>query len=166
MSDLESILSSATEVLRPLLTRVYEAGLERGRHEGAEALRAKLSDILQSDPSDPVQQSAPERKTPFEVRKGVPVVPSRAAPGSVKPFILDLIEKRPGLSANEIGDIAERSGIKPNSVRGTLWTLGNEGSIEKRDGKWYPPSQKDEAADDSQTERSAAQTEQAEGVFS
>jgi DNA-binding IclR family transcriptional regulator len=35
-------------------------------------------------------------------------------------------------------EIATLTGFKPNSVRGTLWTLGNEGLAVKRGGRWYP----------------------------
>jgi transcription initiation factor IIE alpha subunit len=39
-----------------------------------------------------------------------------------------------GLTANEI---AAATNFKLNSVRGTLWTLGNEGLIVKRGGRLY-----------------------------
>ena len=45
---------------------------------------------------------------------------TRASPGSVKPVILDLIAKNPGITS---ADLQRRSGAKMNSVRGTLWTI-------------------------------------------
>ncbi|EJJ24617.1 hypothetical protein [Rhizobium sp. CF142] len=61
----------------------------------------------------------------------------RAAPGTVKPAILKLIQEHPeGLSKSQI---VMMTGIKPNSVRGTLWSLNKEGHI-KKSGRdlWVP----------------------------
>ena len=60
-------------------------------------------------------------------------IKSRAAPGSVKPAILEMIKKQPGLTPDQI---QAKSGAKHNSVRGTLWALEKEGKVERHDGKY------------------------------
>lgn len=59
----------------------------------------------------------------------------RALPGSVKPAITRIVTEYPGLTVKEI---QERTGIKHSSVRATLWTLSQENTVARRDGRWFP----------------------------
>ena len=61
----------------------------------------------------------------------------RATQGSVKPTIAKMIAEHEtdGLTP---GEITHQTGFKANTVRGTIWTLGQEGSIVKRGSRWYP----------------------------
>ncbi len=59
----------------------------------------------------------------------------RAPSGSIKPKIAELVYNGAlGITAREIVDI---TGFKPNTVRGTLWTLRREGLIAKKGEGWY-----------------------------
>jgi transcription initiation factor IIE alpha subunit len=57
-------------------------------------------------------------------------------------FVLDFVRENPGLTQDQI---REKTGIKHNSVRGTLWQLSTEKLIERRAGKWFPRSEENEA---------------------
>jgi hypothetical protein len=122
--DLQAIISTASEALRPLLEQAFEAGRKAGREEAALDLRAKIDGVLSIPHAAPIRPAAPR-----------PAVASskRASSGSVKPAIAEMIKNAAnGLTANEI---AAATNFKPNSIRGTLWTLGNEGLIVKRSGR-------------------------------
>jgi len=122
-------MSAVTVALRPLLQEAFEAGRVIGRDEAALDLRAKIDGVLAAGPrqaSAPVKAIAPHKAS----HSG-----KRAHSGSVKPTISGMIEKAPnGLTADEIHTATN---FKPNSIRGTLWTLGNEGLTVRRDGRWY-----------------------------
>jgi DNA-binding transcriptional ArsR family regulator len=62
----------------------------------------------------------------------------RATAGTVKPAILKIIQDSvEGITA---ADIHERTGFRPNSVRGTLSTLRTEGLIYKKKDLWFAVS--------------------------
>jgi hypothetical protein len=126
--SLEAIISTASETLRPLLEQAFEAGRKAGREEATLDLRAKIDGVLSVPHTVPINPAAP---------KPTVVTPSskRASSGSVKPTIAQMIEKATaGLTAGEIG---AATNFKPNSIRGTLWTLGNDKLIVKRHGRWF-----------------------------
>lgn len=126
--SLESIISVASETLRPLLEQAFEAGRVVGREEAALDLRAKIDGVLSITPKPMPLKRAPLKNPPAPSSK-------RAISGSVKPAIAEMIENAPnGLTAEEIGTATS---FKPNSIRGTLWTLGNEKMIVKRHGRWF-----------------------------
>ena len=145
MRQLDEIASDVPGLIQPLLSEAYEAGRKAGYQEASAALKAKLFGVLK-DGSDevalPTESSflseggsvsgdEPDSALTMSDR----TTPRRATPGSVKPAILKyLSDSRGGLS---VDDIVTATGFKPNSVRGTLWTLGNEGSASKRLGKWF-----------------------------
>jgi hypothetical protein len=58
--------------------------------------------------------------------------PAKAAPGTVKPGILRILEESP-LSTEQI---IKLTGFKENSVRGTLSTLLKAGEIERDGSLW------------------------------
>jgi hypothetical protein len=117
--DLQTIISAASEALRPLLEQAFEAGREAGREEAALDLRAKIDGVL-SVPHSPGPAVAFSK---------------RASSGSVKPTIAEMIKNAAnGRTANEI---EAATNFKPNSIRGTLWALTNDGLIVKRGGRFY-----------------------------
>ncbi len=146
MRDLDDIINGSLDALAPLLTEAFESGRNAGRREAEDDLRAKLAGLFTAPqvlipPTEPAATRSPAQ--PFEIEHDIPLPPRRASPGSVRPVITKLIEATVfGLTVDEI---TAQTGIKPNSVRGTLWTLGNEGMAEKVNGKWF--AKKTEAAD-------------------
>ncbi len=126
LRNLDSIITASTELIR----EAFEAGRNAGRAE-ADDLRAKMAALISVDVATPL----PLRATTMVVSSG-----DRATQGSVKPTIAKLIaESAAGMTP---GEIIEVTGFKPNSVRGTLWTLMHDGAIVKREGRWHsaPPS--------------------------
>lgn len=127
--DINSITSSAAAALRNLLLEAFEAGRAAGRQEASSDLRAKLSQVIgpiETQPQPP------------------PSTGARATPGTVKPTIRNLVT-RSGLIGISADEIVAQTGIKRNSVRGTLYTLKQDGEVERRGERWFP--QKAEAAD-------------------
>lgn len=142
MRTLDIIISASSEAQRSLLQEAFDAGRALGREEAAADLKAKISGLLGSDNAvaSAVVKSAVAPPS-LQVRSD-----KRATSGSVKPTITRIIAGAvdAGLTTEEVVGI---TGFKPNSVRGTLWALGNEGLATKRDGRWFPVLEKNEAAD-------------------
>lgn len=132
MDRIDQLISEIGPALRPLLDSVYQAGYADGRNAATAELRSKMSAILGDAPSpsiEPYGNPAPNEQTEAEGE--------RAAPGTVKPAILKLIQEHPeGLTRM---DIVRMTGFKINSIRGTLWALhAGDRSILTHKGKWYP----------------------------
>jgi len=129
LRTLDSIIAASANALQPLIQEAFEAGRNAGRAE-ADDLRAKMAALIS------VGQSSPPA---VAVSRGVTTVASdeRATQGSVKPKIAKLIADS-GTSGLTPGEITHITGFKANTVRGTIWTLGREGSIVKRGSRWYP----------------------------
>lgn len=133
MQGFEDISKDAISVLERKLEEAYKAGFERGREQAASEFRAKLEQVFTA-PSAASQAPADFVMGSF----GTSVVTEqdeRAAPGTIKPAIIAALRSHPeGLFRREIVDL---TGIKPNSVRGTLWQLQKESQITKNDNdKW------------------------------
>lgn len=149
MSDrFEQIFQSVADAIRDGLRTAYEAGRESGRQEAAEDLRAKLERVVLSVVPGEHPSGTSSARPDFIVQtdKG-PVtveVKARAVPGSVKPRVLNAVRQTPGATT---ADIQRRTGAKPNSVRGTLWTLSNEKLVERRGDGWFPLGQTNEPSD-------------------
>lgn len=62
------------------------------------------------------------------------VAASRLPQGTVRPAVIDALR---GMSGARPADIAEKTGLKENSVRGTLNILKAEGVTDKRDNLWF-----------------------------
>ncbi|WP_375463060.1 hypothetical protein [uncultured Methylobacterium sp.] len=150
------------------LDAAFERGREAGRQETFAGIKTKLaawSDLVAEISSvadnglNISDEAVAEEIDVLAAEAGV-----RAPPGSVKPIIANLIGERPGLMTVDIRRITK---IKPNSIRGTLWTLSAQDKIiERREGRWYPVAQKNEVeagADDGDAE---AQTNEAAGEMS
>lgn len=142
-ATLDSIISASSEALRPLIEEAFELGRDAGRSEASAEMKAKLADLLSDN----------HRATPPVAASAVvsPIAPAtraadtsdkRAKPGSVRPAIMQMIaDTDAGVTSEEI---VKATGFKPNSVRGTLWTLGHEGLAVKRGNRWYSPPRGDD----------------------
>lgn len=148
MSDeLETLIRSAETSLRPLLTAAYTAGMKAGREEAAQQLAAEIAQLVEhisrgfDKPTDSLTITDADKAQAQNFARGAST--DRAAPGSVKPAILKLIQGSNGMTLREI---EQETGFKYNSVRGTLWQLQQEGEIEKVGDEFRAVPQKDEPA--------------------
>jgi hypothetical protein len=117
-ADLDKIISASSETLRPLIEKAFELGYDAAVAE----MKTKLADLT---PLNPNEESS-----------------GRAKSGSVKPAIRQMIvETNVGLTLDEI---VKATGFKPNSVRGTLWTLSREGLAVKHKNRWSCPKRPQE----------------------
>ncbi|MBS3648552.1 hypothetical protein KEU06_07910 [Pseudaminobacter sp. 19-2017] len=139
MDKLDQLNSDMAAMMRLALDDAYEAGFAAGKESARAELLTKLNAVLSSD--EPVSASFTPSST--DVRNAEvatdngSVEVDRAAPGTVKPAVLKLIQDNPrGLTRRQI---IEMTGFKHNSVRGTLWQLNTqEDAVVNYDGKWYP----------------------------
>lgn len=139
--EIDDLLHSLTDALRAILTRAYENGRDAGKREAAELMSASLAGLMQNGPSSYISFSPPGQETKQE-----PPAPSqkveegtRAAPGSIRPAILGTLAGGGHLRPSAI---AQLTGIKENTVRGTLRNLLAEKKVEKAEGLWFLPLQK------------------------
>lgn len=123
-----------------MLTDAFEAGRAIGREEASADLRAKIEGLLSVGHGRPPEVSKTAVKTESKSNKSS----KRAVSGSVRPTIAKLIidSGKAGMSQDEI---AEQTGFKHNSIRGTLWSLGNDKLAVKRDGRWFAVAEKETA---------------------
>lgn len=148
-SELDAIVLDATSALRPLLERAFEAGRAVGRREATTELRARLSDAIgpimsQNEILELARQGDGAGVSVFD---SMPTnqASSRAAPGTVRPAILALVQSHPQGIRRE--DIERLSGVKGNSVRGTLYNLQKDGFVMRRGRHWLAAPQKNEPVD-------------------
>ncbi len=116
----------------------FEAGRVQGRKEALAELQTHMAGFFQMPTQMTTQaDSGVMSDIANSANEG------RAAPGSVKPVVHRMLKSAPnGLTTSEI---AGRGGFKFNSVRGTLWALGQEGHAENRDGRWFAILKTEEA---------------------
>ena len=143
MRSIDDIISDAASILRPLLAEAFEAGRALGRQEGSDDIRKKLADVIGPQFTDAGRSYRPTLEQEAVIIQRAAESVARASPGSVKPVVLDFVRENPGLTQDQI---REKTGIKHNSVRGTLWQLSTEKLIERRAGKWFPRSEENEAS--------------------
>ena len=135
--DIDHILLKITEAIRPIIeeavNKSYDDGKSVGDREAAARIKARLTDLLGSAAASdaPVKSSL----TVSDENRQASTEDERATPGTVKPAILKAIQEAPdGMTTREIAD---KTGFKYNSVRGTVWTLQKERAIVKADGsRW------------------------------
>ena len=125
--ELSIVLSETAQPIEDLFRQAFEAGRTLGRREAAGALRERLMRVVDLETGE-----APDAG---DYPLDDDVTPQRAAPGSVKPIILNLVLTKPGLTTSEI---QQETGVKFNSARGTLWTLSQEKVVVRRLGRWFP----------------------------
>ena len=134
MRGIKDIMDDAAAALRPFIIEAFEVG----RKTGADETRAALEAFLHHPPSAN-EGIAPATDMPDEPTETAVLSEGRATPGSVKPAIMSLIVQSPGMT---VADIQRHTGAKPNSVRGTLWTLQKEERIERRGHGFFPVEKK------------------------
>ena len=117
---LETLAAQGTADIARLLREAYRIGREDMRRE----LMTLLS------PSGENTAPAPSRLSDH-------IIPAyftaKAPPGTVKPALLALISRDEGANIRDM----EATGVKHNSIRGTMFALQKEGKIEKRGDRWY-----------------------------
>lgn len=161
--DWDAFAKRASETIMGLLRDAADFGYEHGKQAAAIELRQKVARALELGAVALAPLSSfPEMNGPvpgsIEEQIAQRILTERAAPGSVKPTLARFVSDHPGLTVDQI---QERTGIKRNSVRGTLWTLSNEKIVERRGHGWFPVAQTNEAADG----QSAAPISQPIGPF-
>jgi hypothetical protein len=126
MSDItvEDILSRATENLRKLIEEAFEAGRAKERESTKRNVLSFFSHIAEPSEFTAALIHA-DRANTLAAATG-----SRAPSGTVKPAIKALIK-----NASD-GIKAKKTGIKENSVRGTLSALKAEGFVERHGDLW------------------------------
>ncbi len=137
MRDIENIIEDGVAALERLLREAFDAGIAHGHQWAKDELRARVDSVFNETPPQPETHVLTAKGGLFSV-SGVraEATITRAAPGTVKPTIIRLIqEANPhGISTD---DLIENTGFKPNSVRGTVSTLQAEGIISKIENKWH-----------------------------
>jgi hypothetical protein len=139
MRSVEDIIAEGGQSLERLIREAYEAGVEKGRAVTTEELGAKLSTIF--GPAFKVTMGRGLHHTMVTVGVAEPdnsaaAEPTgRAAPGTVKPAVLSLINQS-GASGLTTDEIVDMTGFKTNSVRGTLWTLQDQKAIGRIGDRW------------------------------
>lgn len=128
MSDvIQKLLEELGISTEMALNKAFEAGRALGRREAADAMKSRLASVFDLGESQ-IQGSLPMTSPATDSNE-------RAAPGSVKPVIMNSVRTKPGQTIQQIQAI---TGIKHNSVRGTLWTLSKEKAVYRSHGKWFP----------------------------
>ena len=140
MSELNNILSKSTDILRKQIVAAFEVGKIEGRKEGREEGRKEVSEelnTLKAKLAALIGAGGPEttvndgKETPDDDDTS-----DRAERGSVGPAILSFEQRNPqGTTAIEI---TEATGIKYNTVRGTLRKHRLDHKVHKRGEKWFP----------------------------
>lgn len=112
-----------------LLTEAFNAGREAGREEAKSVVLASIHNLT-------ADAHVLRGSTSAGVLTHIKESEGRAAPGTVKPAVRNFISSRhDGVTIDEI---IAGTGVKPNSVRGTLYSLQEDGDIERRGEKWFP----------------------------
>jgi len=137
------------DIVADMARLVHEAH-ELGRADGAAPfgrlrakLKANLAAILDSESELTNERLNPQNERILSLSDsrdhGSDVGVERAPMGTVKPAIVRLINETPaGLTQDEI---IERTGFKSNSVRGTLYSIVNEGLVQRKSGRFFPSGQ-------------------------
>src|SRR5208337_332374 len=128
--------SEIVEAIRPKLAAALRAAFERGQHVSDSryadkiAQASRLLNELSNNHPDIVDADGPD--IPIGSAWTRPTA-ERAALGTVKPRILELVSRDIGASISEI----EAIGLKPNSIRGTLYSLQKDDKILRSGDRWY-----------------------------
>ena len=127
---IDNTVSDILDSMRPKLAAALRAAFERGQRMSDARYADKIAQA-----SRLLSELSPEPDVP-DIPIGSVWSQSgafRAALGTVKPRVLELVSRDTGASVPEI----EAIGIKPNSIRGTLYALQKDGIIQRRGDRWY-----------------------------
>ncbi|MDR3449417.1 MAG: hypothetical protein P4M15_06685 [Alphaproteobacteria bacterium] len=138
MRNIQEILSGGSAVLEAMLREAFEAG----KAEAAAEMRAKMAAMIDSVAGAVAANvsAIPPYPPTVTMTSAIPYPEPRAAPGTVKPTILRLIEESVffGMSTDEL---IAKTGFKPNSVRGTVSALQSDNAIYKEGDRWFSAQQ-------------------------
>jgi len=140
MTDINELLASAETALKAAVEAAYKSGFDDGKkageREASAGLKSRLAALFADEDSAAEGSSTKIQDSLTGSGDGETTdAADRAAPGTVKPVVLDVVARaNNGVSTK---DIERATKFKYNSIRGTLWTLQKEGAIERNlDGKW------------------------------
>lgn len=142
MTDITDAYREAAEAIKPAI----DAAFKRGYAAGVLAAQENFLKALSQIDTTYFPEIAPAAQTSvghFERALTQKSSDARAIPGTVKPTIIRLLSQHPGGLTTK--RIAEITGIKQNSVRGTLWNLQQENEVSKSEGGLYRLLKKQEA---------------------
>lgn len=141
-----TIARAAYDTFQAAMQQSYDKGKKEGYAEGYDAGFAAAQKEIMAMVSGIGKRYSGEGIENIRVpSRAITLDDERAAPGTVKPAILKLIKEHPdGLSKSQIVNL---TGIKPNSVRGTLWSLNQEGVIGKGGRDLWIPIESSEQTD-------------------
>lgn len=131
MDDHDDIVSVITNALRPVIEAALARAKDEGRREAAEEFKAKVEAMF----NEPM---ASARRTSEQTRQTNEPKPRkrRASSGTVKPLLISQLTLA-GAIGMSMRDLAEATGVKYNTVRGTLWLLKKDGAVFNRHEKWF-----------------------------
>jgi hypothetical protein len=132
MRDISDIILDGGTALERLLREAFDAGVEHGRNDAVALLKQQIVGFLANPQPTFLGSAAVPDTLDTETEEKQP----RAAPGTVKPTIIRMITDG-GLFGTTTEELIERTGFKPNSVRGTVSTLQSEGIITKHGDRWH-----------------------------
>lgn len=124
MRPISEIIKDGGSKVEALLREAFDAGVVAGRED----VRRQLEGFFSATSPLGEPEIVPAGRT-------IAPIVARAAPGTVKPTILQRIKdaKAIGLTTEEL---IEQTGFKANSVRGTVSTLQAEGMIQRMGNRW------------------------------
>ncbi|WP_439572768.1 hypothetical protein [Phreatobacter sp.] len=137
MTDsLDAIANTTSTSLREAIKRAYELGRAEGLEAGKNEMRQQLAALIGFPHQGPTllggSVSHYEPTTPVDVVEKP--IGQRLPQGSVRPAVIEALK---GMTGARPADIAERTGLKENSVRGTLNILRADGITDKRNNLWF-----------------------------
>ena len=137
--DIEDMVASVADVVRETLKRAFEDGKTAGRREAYKEIGQKLlaegdADAIASLPPT-LLKDAPAAPQPETEINGS----DRAIPGSIRPTILSFLAKKETGAATS--EIVAATGIKENTVRGTLRAMRLEKKVNKIGQVWLKVGQ-------------------------
>lgn len=167
-NDIPEILASAKAAIdaavEAAFKRGYDDGYIAGKQEAMAGFKSRLASLFEGE--TPVATETPSEAPSYATVSDLLTSPDhdasqeRAAPGTVKPLVLSVVaNSNIGMTTRAIQAV---TGIKYNSVRGTLWQLQKEDAVTRDDGgRWIATPPVKEAAKKDMLERYAEEIERA-----
>jgi hypothetical protein len=139
--DFDSIFGSVASVLKGMadqfndaLRKEYERGLEEGRRQASEEMRARITNAIGGPLTVVI-------KTPVSATAIEMASQSRSPRGSVEPKVLGALSNSP--KGKKPSEIAAETGVPENSVRGMLNKLRKDERVAKHGEVWALPKYDD-----------------------
>lgn len=135
-TDLDALLKTAIQAVETVAYKAFEAGVKRGREDAAREFQAAFNRIVSAPASFEEQEISCASSHDSTTDR-------RAAPGTVRPAIIAALAQV--MSGLRPADIAAKTKLSENTIRGTLRSMRIDGITEKRGELWFL-TQKNEAA--------------------